>query len=70
MSEHAPPSAPDTRPILAPPSASPAEASRPDIVFDEHYHAYESNPVPWWLTLIWLSFLVGGALYLIVNMLH
>jgi hypothetical protein len=70
MSEHVPPSAADTRPILAPPSASPAEASRPDVVFDERYHAYESNPVPWWLTLIWLSFLVGGAFYLIVNMLH
>ncbi len=69
MDEWGQSSAPEARPILAPPSASPAEASHPEVVFDERYHAYESNPVPWWLTLIWLSFLIGGAAYLIVNML-
>jgi len=69
MSEHAPVSTPDVRPIIVPPGAPAAEASRPEQVFDERYHAYESNPVPWWLTLIWLSFLIGGATYLIVNMI-
>jgi len=69
MSEHAPADVPNVRPIVAPPSAPPAEASHPDVKFDERYHAYEANPVPWWMTLIWLSFLIGGALYLIINMI-
>jgi hypothetical protein len=58
------------RPIVAPPSASPAEASHPDTSLDDHYHTYESNPVPWWMTLIWISFLIFGVVYLVVNLLE
>ena len=58
-------------PILAPPGASAAEASRPDqMLEDGRYHIYESNPVPWWLALIWLTFLICGATYLIVNLMR
>ena len=57
------------RPILAPPGASPARASRPDEVLDESYHIYESNPVPWWVALIWLSFFIFGLTYLVLNLL-
>lgn len=32
------------------------------------YHAYESNPVPWWIALLWVSFLLFGVIYLIVNL--
>jgi len=55
-------------PILAPRGASAAEASRSDTRLDESYHIYDSNPVPWWLSLVWLSFFVFGVIYLIVNL--
>jgi hypothetical protein len=58
-------------PLLAPRGASPAEASRPDQALDaERYHTYESNPVPWWVTLIWVSFFVFGIVYLIRNLIE
>lgn len=57
------------RPILAPPGASPARASQPDEKLDEGYHIYESNPVPWWIALVWLSFFIFGITYLISNLL-
>ena len=56
-------------PIMTRPGGSAAEASRPDQPLPEGYHIYESNPVPWWLTLIWITFLIGGASYLIINLM-
>jgi hypothetical protein len=61
---------PDGPPILAPPGASPALASQPTRELDHAYHAYESNPAPWWLALLWLGFLIGGAAYLVVNLMR
>jgi hypothetical protein len=58
-----------TGPIIALPSESAAAASRPDQPLDERYHAYEANPAPWWIGLVWIVFLVFGASYLIVNLL-
>lgn len=51
-------------------NASAAEASRPEIELDARFHTYESNPVPWWLTVVWISFLVFGFVYLVVNLLE
>lgn len=56
-------------PILAPRGASAAKASSPDAHLDEGYHLYDSNPVPWWLTLVWLAFFAFGIGYLILNLL-
>lgn len=49
--------------------ASSAEASRPDTELEPRFHTYESNPVPWWLTVVWISFLVFGFVYLVVTLL-
>ena len=57
-------------PIIAPSGASAAEASRPETQLDEAYHIYESNPAPWWIAVLWLSFFIFGATYLIVNLLQ
>lgn len=58
-------------PILAPPGASPAEASRPDMPLEDgRYHIYESHPAPWWIALLWLAFFVFGIAYLIVNLVE
>ena len=57
-------------PIVAPTSASPAQASRPETALEERFHIYESNPAPWWIAALWLLFLIGGAAYLIVNLLN
>jgi hypothetical protein len=56
-------------PILAPGSASAAEASHPDTPLEGEYHIYESNPAPWWIALLWMSFLIFGITYLIVNLI-
>jgi hypothetical protein len=58
----------EREPIVAPHSASPAESSRPDIPLEGEYHIYESNPVPWWIALMWISFLIFGISYLMVNL--
>jgi hypothetical protein len=58
-----------TAPIIVPRGRSAAEASRPETALDERYHTYESHPVPWWLSLVWISFLVFGAVYLVVNLI-
>lgn len=58
----------DPGPILAPHNASPAESSRPETPLDDGYHIYESNPVPWWIALMWISFLIFGITYLLVNL--
>ena len=59
-----------TGPIVAPGGASPAEASRPDNLLDDRFHIYDSNPAPWWMALLWLVFFIGGATYLVVNLLE
>lgn len=67
---HAPPPAtPSLGAIIASPGESAASASRPDQLLDEGYHIYESNPAPWWVGLLWVSFLVFGVVYLILNLL-
>lgn len=56
-------------PILAPKSQGAAAASRPENELDEaRYNRYEANPVPWWVSLIWISFFVFGVTYLVVNL--
>lgn len=57
-------------PVLAPPGGSPALASRPDTDLDHAYHAYEANPVPWWVAVLWVAFLIGGATYLVFNLMQ
>jgi hypothetical protein len=57
-------------PILAPPGASPALASDPLRELDHSHHAYEANPAPWWMAIVWLTYLVGGAVYLVVNLMR
>ena len=59
---------PQVRPIVAPPSASPAEASHPENSLETRFHSYESNPAPWWLTTIWVGFLIFGLVYLIISL--
>ncbi len=71
MTEHPAGLAPSAAgPVLAPPGASAAEASRPETQLDERYHIYESNPAPWWIGVLWLSYLIFGVIYLIVNLLE
>jgi hypothetical protein len=58
-------------PILAPPGGPPAAANRPESgLDDERVHVYESNPAPWWIGLLWVSFFLFGAIYLVVNLLR
>ena len=68
---HAPPAATSSSlgAIIASPGESAAAASHPDQLLDEGYHIYESNPAPWWVGLLWVSFLVFGVVYLILNLL-
>ena len=61
----------DGSPVLAPPGASPAAASDPARdVHDGRYHIYESNPVPWWVALVWLAFIAFAITYLISNLME
>jgi hypothetical protein len=60
----------DVDPILAPRGASPAVASQPDRELDHAYHGYEANPAPWWIALLWIAFLLGGATYLVRNLME
>jgi hypothetical protein len=55
---------------LAPLGSSAAEASRPETPLEERYHIYESNPAPWWIGLLWATYLIFGVVYLIVNLLE
>jgi hypothetical protein len=57
-------------PVVAPSGASAAEASQPDAPLEEQYHIYESNPVPWWIALLWAVYLIFGVTYLVVNLLR
>ena len=58
------------KPISVPGATPSAEASHPENELDDRFHTYESNPVPWWLTVVWVSFLVFGFVYLIVSLLE
>jgi len=61
----------DRIPVLAPRGTSPAAASDPARdVDDGRYHVYESNPVPWWVALVWLSFFAFAITYLIRNLME
>lgn len=61
----------DRAPLLAPRGASPASASDPARqVEDGRYHIYESNPVPWWVALVWVSFIAFAIVYLIRNLME
>lgn len=62
--------APQGLPIMAPPGASPALASDPLRELDHSHHAYDANPAPWWMAIVWVTFLVGGAVYLVVNLMR
>lgn len=58
-----------TAPIAAPPGGAAAGASRPETPLEEsRYNHYEANPVPWWVSVVWVSFFVFGVLYLITNL--
>lgn len=67
---HAPAELPSQGPIIVGARQSAASASQPDQPLDDRYQAYESNPAPWWIGLLWICFLVGGATYLIVNLIE
>lgn len=55
-------------PIVVAQGRSAAGASHPEQILDEKHLTYHHNPVPWWLALIWVGFLIGGSVYLIVNL--
>lgn len=57
-------------PIVVPPGEPAAGASRPDQTLEPRFQTYESNPVPWWITLLWTSFFVFGVAYLLINMIY
>jgi hypothetical protein len=60
----------DRIPVIVPPGASAAGASDPARDLDDgHYHIYESNPVPWWVVLVWLGFIAFAIVYLIRNLM-
>jgi hypothetical protein len=69
MAEHRPPPDLDAAPIIVGRGESAAAASRPDQPLDGAYHAYEANPAPWWIGVLWLGFFVFGAAYLIINLI-
>ena len=65
---HAPADLPDPGPIAVSPRQSAAVASQPTQQLDDQYQVYESNPAPWWVGVLWLCYLIGGATYLLVNL--
>jgi len=36
---------------------------------EETYHIYESNPVPWWIAILWLAYFIFAVVYLFQNLL-
>ncbi len=36
---------------------------------EETYHTYESNPVPWWIVILWLAYFIFAIIYLFQNLL-
>jgi hypothetical protein len=67
---HGAPAGADAGPVLAPKNASPALASRPDLVLEDAYDTYEATPAPWWIALLWASFFIFAVTYLITNLLE
>ena len=57
-------------PVVAPRGDSPARASQPETPLDGRWHIYDSNPVPWWMAVLWLTFFVFAVTYLIRNLLE
>ncbi len=57
-------------PIMVSGKASAADASQPHTALESRFHTYESNPIPWWLTVLWGSFLIFGLVYLVVSLLE
>ncbi len=68
--QHTSPTPSPLGPVLAPLGASAAEASRPETALEERYHIYESNPAPWWIGVLWASYLIFGVIYLVLNLLE
>ena len=61
----------DRPPVVVPQGRSPASASDPGRDLDDgRYHIYETNPVPWWVALVWLAFIAFAITYLIRNLLE
>ena len=62
---------PGVGPIVAPRGEGAAAASRPENEFEEaRYNRYESHPVPWWISVLWISFFVFGVVYLVTNLVE
>ena len=58
-------------PVVVPQGRSPAGASDPARDLDDgRYHIYETNPVPWWVALVWVVFIAFAITYLIRNLLE
>ncbi len=57
-------------PVMVSGRASAADASQPNTDLDSRFHTYESNPIPWWLTVVWASFLIFGLVYLVVALIE
>lgn len=58
-------------PIVAPRGEAAAAASRPENELEEaRYNRYEAHPVPWWVSLLWISFFVFGVVYLVTNLVR
>jgi len=55
-------------PITAPANSSPALASHPEQPLDGRFNTYEPNPVPWWVTGMWLCFIVFAVSYLFLSL--
>ena len=49
---------------------APPKHHAPRRTLEERYHIYESNPAPWWIGLLWASYLIFGVTYLIVNLIE
>ena len=61
----------DRHPVVVPQGVSPAGASDPARDLDDgRYHIYETNPVPWWVALVWVVFIAFAITYLIRNLLE
>jgi hypothetical protein len=56
-------------PVIASPGEPAASASRPDVELEVgRYDTYQANPVPWWISLLWVSFFLFGVIYLVANL--
>lgn len=60
---------PGPGPVMVAAGGSPAAASTPDRLTEDGYHLYDTNPVPWWVVVIWLGFFAFAFVYLVTNLL-